>query len=449
MGDLVTTQRDFIESTEKQLKDLDGLDKEQLGKIEKEIADVCAKVSQEQLDRKEAEKKTAEAEKAVEKMLKQIEEGDKRFEKLELALAAGVGTKNAIVPYNKFDDALGEYFRKGDLNGQIGELTSQELIEGAGEAIIKASIKTTNPQIIDMFRKDLVVGVNPAGGYFVTPQFGGVIEGRVFETSPMRPLASVVTTTSDTFSYILDDDEADSGWVGEVNTRGDTDSAQVGEILIPIHEIFAQPKASQKMLDDAGFDIAGWHQRKVADRFMREENKAFVAGDGSKRPKGFNTYPDAANSDDYERGKIGTVITSNAGVLDEPNDLKDLQNALKQVYQTNATWGMKRLAWAEITKLKDVDGRYMFELLSNLRDGDVLTLLGRPVVLMDDMPAVATGANSVVYSDFSRSYTIVDRMGIRVLRDPFTAKPFVKFYTTKRVGGDVTNFDAIKRLQIQ
>lgn len=449
MNDLITTQRDFNESTQKQLDGLDPIDKEQLVKIEKEIADVCAKVSQEQLDRKEAEKKSAEAEEAVEKMLKQIEEADKRFEKLELSVAAGAGTKGSIVAYSKYDSAISEYFRKGDSNGaMVGEIPSREFIDGVGDEIVKAYIKTSDPRIIATF-KNLVVGINPDGGYWVTPQFQGVIEGRVFETSPIRQLANVITTTSDTASFILDDDEADSGWVGEVDLRGDTRTAQIGEILIPIHELFAQPKATQKMLDDAGFDVAGWHQRKVSDRFMREENKAFVSGDGSKRPKGFNTYPDAANSDDYERNKIGTIITTNAGVLDEPNDLKDVQNALKQVYQTNATWGMKRLTWSQVTKLKDDDGRYMFELISNLRDGDPLMLLGRPVVLMDDMPDVATGANVVAYSDFSRSYTIADRIGVRVFRDPFTEKPFIKFYTTKRVGGDVTSFDAIKRLQIQ
>lgn len=448
MGVALTTQREFIERTDSKFKELDLIDKDQLDKIDKSLADVCSDLSKYQVAQKDAADKVIKAEAEAEKLLKELTDNRTRLEKLELSIAANAGTKGSIVAYNKYDEAIGEYFRKGTQRDLLGEIASAEFIDGVGDQLVKAYAKTSDPRIIGAF-KNLVVGINPDGGYFVTPQFGGVIEGRVFETSPMRPLSSVVTTTSDTFSFILDDDEPDSGWVGEVDTRDNTNTAQIAEILIPIHEIFAQPLVSQKMLDDAGFDVAAFHQEKVSDRFMREENKAFVAGDGAKRPRGFNTYPDAANSDLYERGKIGTIISSNAGVLDESNDLKNVQNALKQVYQPNATWGMKRLTWSEVTKLKDLDGRYLFELISNLRDGDPLMLLGRPVVLMDDMPDIATGVNAIVYSDFRRSYTIVDRMGIRVLRDPFTQKPFIKFYTTKRVGGDVTSFDAIKRLQIQ
>lgn len=448
MGGVVTAQRDFIESTNKKLADLDVIDKDQLTKIEKEVGDVSMSISEFQLAQKDATEKALSADQTIEKMLKEQKDSDERFKSLELSIAASIGTGTSAVALTKYDRSIGEYFRKGDKNGQFGDVTSQEFIENTGSALAKAFVQTSDPVLAGIF-KSLLVGINPDGGYFVTPQFGGVITGRVFESSPMRPLSNVVTTTSDIFSYIIDDDEADSGWVGEVDDRGDTRSAQVGELNIHIHEIFAQPKASQKMLDDAGFDIAGWHQGKVSDRFTREENKAFVSGDGSKRPKGFNTYGDAADSNVYERGKIGTLTTTNAGVLNESDDLKDTQNRLKQIYQSNATWAMKRLTWADVTKLKDSQGRYLFDMISNLRDGDIMQLLGRPVVLMDDMPDVASGANAIAYADFRRTYTIVDRMGIRVLRDPFTSKPFIKFYTTKRVGGDVTSFDAIKRLKIQ
>ena len=438
VNELVTKQRESMEALEKKF---DPVSQEVLTKIEKELGDACKSLSDMQI-------KAIAAERSQKELEEKLEKAGSRTEELELLMAAGAGQKSDEPQMTKYDRVVEEYLRKGDRGGMIGDMSSQDFIDGVGEAIISKSIKTNDPRLLDMARKDLIVGVNPDGGFFVTPQFGGFIEGRVFETSPLRNLSNIVTTTSDTFEFILDDDEADFGWVGEVDARLKTDSPQIAQILIPIHEIFAKPLASQKMIDDAGFDIAGWLQGKSSDRFGRAENSAFVIGDGSKRPKGFNTFADAADADTYERNKIGTRETASSLAIGS-DDLKDLKGLLKEDYQSNAVWGMKRATWTEITKLKDSQNRYLFDMISNLRDGDVLQLLGQKVVLMDDMPDIAAGALSVVYADFRRSYTIVDRMGIRVLRDPFSSKPFIEFYMTKRVGGTVTNFDAIKRLKIK
>lgn len=435
LAEVVTAQREEVEKGDKKSEDT-------LKTIEEAIEEKAQVVSDMQVAFKAATDET-EAQKS-------------RIENLEQVISEGAYSKGGDTDKpkrTKLDDMFGEYMRKGDANGtMLGDgdnaMASRDFINEVGEAIIKSELYSSDERLQDMARKELVVGVNPMGGYFITPDMRGRIEGRIFETSPMRGLSNIITTTNESVEFVLDDNEAESGWVGEVDARPETATPDIAQIIIPTHEQYAKPKASQKMLDDAGFDIEQWLINKVSDRFTRRENTAFVSGDGSKKPKGFLSFAAAADPDVYERYTIGQQETAASGVIDG-DDLKDLQNLLKQDYQGNATWGMKRSTWATITKLKDTQNRYLFELLSNLRDGDILQILGRPVVLMDDMPAISANTLSVVYADFRRSYTIVDRIGVRVLRDPFSNKPFIEFYTTKRVGGEVTNFDSIKLMKIK
>lgn len=435
---LVEAQREAHESL---VKKVDTVTADKLGKIEKDLEGACQQLS----DIATAHKKSLEDQKKLED---ELGKAGTRCDELELLIAARGSQKSGKAHRSELDVNVAEYLRQGVKNGLIGTVPYELFAKDVADDILSKCALTKDSDLLHLARKDLVIGVNPDGGFFVTPQFGGIIEGQIFETSPIRNLATIVTTTSDTFEYVLDDDEADCKWVGEVDPRPKTDTAQIGKIIIPIHELEANPRATQKMLDDAGFDIAAWHQRKVADAFSRKENSAFVIGDGSKKPEGFLSIGESADPNLYERGKIGTLETSGAGVIDG-DDLKSIKGLLKEDYQGNAVWGMKRATWTTITKLKDSQNRYLFDLISNLRDGDIMQLLGQSVVLMNDMPDIGTGAFSVVYADFRRAYTIVDRFGIRVLRDPFSSKPFVEFYTTKRVGAAVTNFDSIKRLKIK
>ena len=291
--------------------------------------------------------------------------------------------------------------------------------------------------------KTLIAGNNPQGGYFIRPERSATMIQRIFETSPVRNIANIETTSSDSMEFLIDDDEATSGgWVGETSSRGNTDTPDIGLLTIVAHEQFAQPLATQKMLDDPGFDIESWLSRKVTNKMTRFENTAFVSGDGSQKPKGLLSLAAWAAAGVYERGKIEQVNSGSAAAF-TGDGVKKLQNSLIEAYQARANFGIKRASWEQIITLKDGNGAYLLDPRS-FKTGDDLVLLGKPVIFMDDMQAIAANALSMVYGDFSVGYTILDRIGFRVIRDELTSKPFIKFYTTKRTGGDVTNFESLK-----
>ncbi len=340
-----------------------------------------------------------------------------------------------------YEHGIAKYFRKGvivetEAVQAMAEEFARKHLYGADEAEIK-----------EFATKDLVAGSNVDGGFFLSSDRTARVSTRVFETSPMRTLATVETTTSDIWEIILDDDEPDSGWVGEISARPDTDTAQIGLLRIPIHELYAQPKATQKMLDDAGFDIAGWHQRKVTAKFSRDENTSFVVGDGASKCRGFLTYAAWAAAGVYERNAVEQIDSATTVVI-EGDDVIRVQGALIEDYQSRASWAMHRTVFFNnILTLKDGEDNYLFNPMLIALGAD-LVLLGKRVVFFGDMPVVAQNALPIAYGDWSEFYTIIDRFGIRVLRDPYTLKPYVRFYTTKRVGGAVTNFEAVKLLKI-
>jgi HK97 family phage major capsid protein len=297
-------------------------------------------------------------------------------------------------------------------------------------------------------KKALSVGSDPDGGYTVSPDMSSAVVSRIFESSPIRQLASIETIGSDSLELLIDDDEAGAAWVGELGTRAETDTPEMGKKVIYAHELHASPRASQKLLDDSALDIERWLGAKVADKFGRTENTAFVSGDGSAKPRGFLTYPAWAVADTYERDAIEQIASGSAGAI-TADGLISLQNALKEQYQTGAAFLMKRASYGDVLKLKDQNDQYLLGF--SLADGGrpVMSLLNHRVIFADDMPAVAADALAVAYGDFSVGYKIVDRVGIRMLRDPYSSKPYVVFYTTKRVGGDVVNFEAIKLQKLE
>ena len=289
--------------------------------------------------------------------------------------------------------------------------------------------------------KALSTDVNPDGGYLVRPELSNTIVSRIFETSPLRQVANVERTGSKSIDVLIDDDEAAASWVGEGASGGQTNTPQLGQKVIAAHKIEADPRMTTEMIEDAYLDVESWLAGKVADKFARTQNTAFVLGTGVGRPRGFLTYAAQSTSGTYERDKINQVAMGTADALNA-DGLIAVQNALKEGYQPGAVWGMKRTTFGAALALKGADNYFFSPVL--LRDGQAtMQLLGKPVIFMDDMPAVAANALSVVYADFSVAYTIVDRVGLQVLRDPFSNKGFVTYYTTQRVGGDVTNFDAI------
>lgn len=324
-----------------------------------------------------------------------------------------------------------------------GTAISQEVSEGVIRSFLSKSRYGQDETALEAEVKSLLAGSDPDGGYFIRPERSATMIRRIFETSPVRTYANVETTSTDVLDFIIDDDEADTGgWVGEVDARANTGTPKIGELSIPVQEQFAQPLATQKMLDDAGFDVEGWLSGKVTDRMSRTENTAFVVGDGARKPRGILTYPNWTTPDTYQRGAI-EQIESGAATTFTGDGLKAIQNATKEAYQPNAIWAIKRISFLDIITLKDDDGAYIFERRF-INERDEMRLLGKPVVFFDDVPAVAADALAAIYGDFQAGYTVVDRLGFRVIRDIYTQKPFIKFYTTKRTGGDVTNYEALK-----
>jgi HK97 family phage major capsid protein len=288
---------------------------------------------------------------------------------------------------------------------------------------------------------EMSVASAPDGGYLVSPDATGSIATMIYETSPIRRLASVQTISSDVLEGTNDLDEAGAGWVGETAVRaGNTTTPDVGVWRIPAHEQYAEPNVTQKVLDDASINVEAWLAGKVATRFARNENTAFVTGDGLLKPRGFTTYangtPTAA-----AWNVIQQVVSGAAGAL-TADGLINLVTALKSGYMQGAVFGMQRLTQAAIRKLKDGNGNYLWQ--PDFQTLGAPALLNFPLIEMPDMAAVGGGALPIVFGNFRAAYQIVDRLGVRVLRDPYTRKGWVKFYTTKRVGGDVINFEALK-----
>ena len=356
---------------------------------------------------------------------------------IETTLARPTNAKEADISEAKIEFL--RYFRKGTA-------PSKSVLEEIASVYAKKICLGGDENEIQLHTKSLVEGNNPDGGFWIRPEIATFTVDRIFETSPMRNIASVITIGTESIDIIVDDNQAAGDWVGEVDPRPETATPQIGLNSIFAHELAAFPAISQRMLDDAGFDVEAWLQRKVTDIFMRKENTAFVVGDGSKKPRGFLTYPAWGQVEVYERNKIAQLVSSVSGSFNS-DDFIDLQGLLLEGYQARANWTMKRDTFTEVMKLKDLDGQYLLNP-SIISEGANKLLLGKPVMFFDDMPAIATDALAIAYGDFEVGYTIVDRIGIRILRDPFTNKPFVNFYTTKRVGGDVTNYQSIKILKL-
>jgi len=335
-----------------------------------------------------------------------------------------------------------------NITGRRTELDALVQYKAAVESYLRVGSENVSPEI----RAQLSVGSNPQGGYWVSPDQTGRLVEKIFESSPMRQHADVVTLSqSDALEGPYEDDEAETGWVGETQARPETGTPTVGEWRIAVFEQYANPRATQKVLDDAGFDVEGWLNRKVGRKLIRTENTAFLLGDGVKKPRGWLTYPTVVTGDAARpRGQIQHVVSgANGAFLADPNGLDPfitMLGQLKTVYRDGSIWVMNRATMAAAMKLKDSNGNYQWapDVTGNAFR---FTLFGIPVVEMEDMPDVAADSLSVALAQMQETYTIVDRQGVNILRDPFTDKPYIRFYTTKRVGGDVLNFESIKLMK--
>ena len=299
-------------------------------------------------------------------------------------------------------------------------------------------------------RKALSAGSDPDGGYMLPHATTGSVITKMYEQSVMRQLATVQTISTNDIEGLIDNDDATAGWVSELGTRSDSATPTVAKYRIEAHEMYAMPKASQRILDDAATDVEAWLAAKTADKFGRVEGLAFWQGTGTGQPRGLASYTTAATADEARAwGQFEHVKTGANGAFHttKADPLQDLLGAFKDQYLQNATWCMRRELRTDIRKMKEATSdRYLWE--PSLQAGQPDRLLGYPVRIDQYMPAKATDSLSLAFGDFKQAYLIVDRMGIRTLRDPFTAKPYVVFYSTKRTGGGAQNTEAVKFLKL-
>ena len=295
--------------------------------------------------------------------------------------------------------------------------------------------------------KALSAGSGPDGGYLVPQNAEREILRRMAVTSPIRSIASVRPISTNAFKKAFSSTGPATGWTAETGARTTTASQILSDLTFPTFEIYAQPAATQTLLDDASVDIESWIAEEVELAFAEQEGAAFVTGDGTDRPKGFLAYPTVANAS-WSWGNVGFLATGAAGAFpaSNPSDvLVDLVYALKAGYRQNASFVVNRKTQSVIRKFKDTTGAYLWQPPASI--GAPATLMNFPVVEAEDMPDIGANSLSVAFGDFKRGYLIVDRTGIRILRDPYSSKPYVLFYTTKRVGGGVQDFEAIKLLK--
>lgn len=333
-------------------------------------------------------------------------------------------TSPTIIPVDAdYTNVFASFVRKGDGQQKLNEL------QGAGE---RAAIHAA-----------LSVGSDTNGGYLAPVEWDRKISQAQVATSPMRRLAKVVTTSVGAYTTLWQSGAPGSGWVGETAARPQTTNASFAPITFSAGEIYANPAATQRLLDDAAIDVGAWLVESLRVEFNRQEGIAFLGGDGVNKPNGLLTYVDGGASAGLHPGGNLSVVEADLDV----DALVDFTYSLPAPYRQNSTWLMSSLSAASIAKMKDSDGNLIWR--ESLIVGQPSTLLGRPVELDEGMPGPAAGNLALAFGDFNAGYCVQDRTSsVRLLRDPYTNKPFVMFYATKRVGGGVLDPTAIRLLRI-
>jgi HK97 family phage major capsid protein len=397
---------------------------------------------------------------------------------LEGKAAAGVGVGDTEALVAQLMGAFEEFKRTNDgrlseleKRGSADALTEEKLgrlnaaLDGAKAAIDRANLERARPRLEggradagDEYKeafsayvkrgeeKALSIGSNPDGGYLVPTETDTEITRLMTGLSPIRALATVRQVSTSTYKKPVTVTGPAVGWVSETAARPETASQTIDALSFPTAELYAMPAATSAFLDDAAVDVGQWIADEVNAAFAQQESTAFVTGNGTNKPKGF--LNDVVADGSWVWSKLGYLVTGVSGDLpasDKSDILVDLVYALKAGYRQNASWVMNRKTQAKLRKLKDDAGNYIWQPAATA-DGKA-SLMGFPLTESEDMPDVAANSLSIAFGDFKRGYLVVDRQGVNVLRDPYSAKPYVLFYTTKRVGGGVQNFEAIKLLK--
>ncbi len=375
---------------------------------------------------------------------------DARITEIERRMSADVVTRDKLA---RIDAALDEHKRVVDdlahkaarpAIGEHGKSPLGQQHKAAFEGYVR---KGDVAALSELEAKALSVGTDSDGGYLVPDETETTINSALREISPIRAIAGVRQVSGSLYKKPFATTGAATGWVGETAARPETNTPTLAELSFPTMELYAMPSATQSLLDDSAVDIDQWIADEVRAAFAEQEAEAFVKGNGTNKPRGFTTYETTANAS-WEWGKIGHIATGRAGAFPGTNPadvLIDLIYAVRSSYRANAHFVMNRATQSVVRKMKDGDGNYLWQPAAS--PGQSSTLMGFAVAEAEDMPDIAAGANAIAFGDFRRGYLIVDRVGIRILRDPYSVKPYVLFYTTKRVGGGVQDFNAIKFLR--
>jgi len=341
------------------------------------------------------------------------------------------------------------------INADIGKLQAamDELNAKQAAAALGAGDRVRDREYVSAFsahmkRGDVQAALNKGaadeGGYLAPVEWDRSITDKLVLVSPMRQIASVQTISTAGFSKLFNLKGTTSGWVGETAARSETNTAEFASVSYVPGEIYANPAATQQMLDDAEVNLEAWLAGEVQQEFANQEGTAFVSGDGSNKPRGFLTYVDG-ESNLHPYGAIEEVASGAAEAITS-DGIVDLIHALPSAYTANARFVMNRSTMAAMRKLTDGQQNYLWQ--PSFQAGQPATLAGYPVTEMPDMPDVAADAFPIAFGDFRQAYLIVDRVGVRVLRDPYSNKPFVSFYTTKRVGGGLLNPETVKLMVV-
>lgn len=378
---------------------------------------------------------------------------DARLDKIEKAGATGDLDAKLAKIEEDLSTALG-------LKAELARIEAKSNLQGlfSGDKPEKTAYKSAffdrfvrkgedSAELKDLMRKAWSIGTPADGGYALPEELDRTIEKMLRDVSPVRSVANVVQVGTSDYKKLVNVNGIASGWVGEAAARPATNTSQFAEVAPPMGEVYANPQVTQHSLDDMFFNVEQELQDQLMEEFAVAEGAAFVSGNGTNKPKGFLAYTTAATADSSRAfGTIEHVATGVAGDFAASNKadiLFTLVSKLKHGYRAGSVWMMNKGLLFEILKFKDTSGQYLWQP-SLQASGISLNLLGFPVVEAEDMPAKAADALAIAFGNFRRAYTVVDRMGIRMLRDPYSNKPYVGFYTTKRVGGAVVNSEAIK-----
>lgn len=370
---------------------------------------------------------------AFEQFMQAFEEfkstNDERLDQLEKRQSTDAITEQKLTRLNRALDQMAVKAGRPPLSGDPAMNFAGAEHKAAFEAYVRNG-ETQNLRRLE--EKALSVGSDPDGGYLVPAETEHTVMRALKDVSPIRAIAGRREVSGSSYKKPFSVSGPGAGWVGETAARPETTSSSLAELTFPTMELYAMPAATSTLLEDAAVNVDEWIAEEIRLAFAEQESAAFVTGDGTNKPKGFLSYTTVAN-DSWSWGNLGYVATGVDGgfAASDPSDnLIDLVYSIKSGYRANAHWVMNRATQAEIRKIKDGDGNYIWQ--PGERVGASPTLMHFPIAESEDMPDIGSDETAIAFGDFNRGYLIVDRVGLRVLRDPYSSKPYVLFYTTKR-----------------